>query len=146
MSGWHSWISIRLLNQWWSIVNSIPTGGNFIFCWNLLKLLDVNFIQKCQICVICENLDLVCGEMCTITKKVVYFPVRCTKECGSNRKNTKNLEMRLIIILHMKWHLFCADYFLRRTLRSTLYLGLMLQSPYTLKLMSRNFDWCNKLW
>ena len=24
MSDWHSWISIRLLNQWWSVVTSIP--------------------------------------------------------------------------------------------------------------------------
>ena len=30
---------------------------NFIFCRNLLNHLDMNFVQKCQICVICENLD-----------------------------------------------------------------------------------------
>ena len=24
MSDWHSWISIRLLNQWWSVLSSIP--------------------------------------------------------------------------------------------------------------------------
>ena len=35
-----SWISIRLLNQWWLVVSSIPTGGIFIFYWNLLKLLN----------------------------------------------------------------------------------------------------------
>ena len=41
ISGWHSWISVRLLNQWWSVVSLIPIGGNFIFCCNLLKPLDV---------------------------------------------------------------------------------------------------------
>ena len=35
-----SWISIRLLNQWWLVVSSIPTGGIFIFYWNLLKPLN----------------------------------------------------------------------------------------------------------
>ena len=39
-----------------SVVSSNPTGGNFIF----LRHLDANFVQKCQkcqICVIYENLD-----------------------------------------------------------------------------------------
>ena len=39
-----------------SVVSSNPTGGNFIF----LRHLDGNFVQKwqkCQICVIYENLD-----------------------------------------------------------------------------------------
>ena len=39
-----------------SIVSSSPTGGNF----NILRHLDANFVQKCQkcqICVIDENLD-----------------------------------------------------------------------------------------
>ena len=36
-----------------NVVSSIPTGGNFIFCWNILKSLDVNFEQKCQKCQIC---------------------------------------------------------------------------------------------
>ena len=56
MSGLHSWISIRLLNQWWSVASLIPIRGNFIFCWNLLQRLSVNFVLECQICVICENL------------------------------------------------------------------------------------------
>ena len=38
-------------------MSSIHAGGKFIFCWNLLKSLDVNFVQKCQICVICENVE-----------------------------------------------------------------------------------------
>ena len=39
-----------------SVMSSNPTGGNFIF----LRHLDANFVQKCQkcqICVIYENLD-----------------------------------------------------------------------------------------
>ena len=39
-----------------SVVSSNPTGSNFIF----LRHLDANFVQqcqKCQICVIYENLD-----------------------------------------------------------------------------------------
>ena len=39
-----------------SVVSSNPIGGNFIF----LRHLDANFVQKwqkCQICVIYENLD-----------------------------------------------------------------------------------------
>ena len=36
-----------------SVVSSNPTGGNFIF----LRHLYVNFVQKCQICVIYENFD-----------------------------------------------------------------------------------------
>ena len=39
-----------------SVVSSNPTGGNFIF----LRHFDANFVQKCQkcqICVIYENLD-----------------------------------------------------------------------------------------
>ena len=38
------------------MVSSIPTGGNFDVCWNLLKPLNVYFVQKCQICVIYGNL------------------------------------------------------------------------------------------
>ena len=41
-----------------SVVSLSPTGGNFIF----LRHLDANFVQKwqkCQICVIYENLDSV---------------------------------------------------------------------------------------
>ena len=41
-----------------SVVSSSPTGGNFIF----LRHINANFIQKCQkcqICVIYENLDSV---------------------------------------------------------------------------------------
>ena len=39
-----SWISIRLLNQWWLVVSSIPTGGNLIF------LLTPFMIPWCQFC------------------------------------------------------------------------------------------------
>ena len=42
------------------IVSSIPTEGNFIFCWNFFKSFNVNIVQKCQKCQICvenENLD-----------------------------------------------------------------------------------------
>ena len=37
--------------QWWLLLllSSNPTGGNFFFI--LIKNLDVNFVQKCQICV-----------------------------------------------------------------------------------------------
>ena len=31
--------------------------GNFIFCWIFWKPIDVNFVQKCQICVVDETLD-----------------------------------------------------------------------------------------
>ena len=57
MSGWHSWISIKLLNQWWSVAKFNFQLEATIFCCNLLKPFDVNFVQKCQICVICENLE-----------------------------------------------------------------------------------------
>ena len=38
-----------------SVVSSIHTGGNLFFVEAFLKLLDVSFEQKCQICVINEN-------------------------------------------------------------------------------------------
>ena len=38
-------------------VSSIPTGGNYFFL--LFKTLDVNFVQKCQICV--ENEKPACS-------------------------------------------------------------------------------------
>ena len=31
-----------------SLVGSIPTGGNFIFCWDFFKPLDVNSGYKCK--------------------------------------------------------------------------------------------------
>ena len=40
-----------------SVVSSISTGGNFVFCWNILKPLNVDIVQKCQICVLNENLN-----------------------------------------------------------------------------------------
>ena len=49
-----SWIDIRLANQWWSVVSSIPTGGNFIFLRHLFVI--VQKCQKYQICDIYENL------------------------------------------------------------------------------------------
>ena len=36
-----------------SVVSLSPIGGNFIF----LRHLNANFLQKCQTCVIYENLD-----------------------------------------------------------------------------------------
>ena len=36
-----------------SVVSSSPTGGNFIF----VRHLNDNFVEKCQICVIYENLE-----------------------------------------------------------------------------------------
>ena len=59
------------IGSWWgittskpvmvTIVSSIPTGGNFIFCWNFLKPLDVSFVQKyqkCQICIRKNSIDV----------------------------------------------------------------------------------------
>ena len=43
--------TVRLLNQWWSVVSSIPTEGHFMFCWSFLRHPNANFVQKCQICV-----------------------------------------------------------------------------------------------
>ena len=40
----YSWTSTRLLNQWWSVVNSISTGGNFIF---FLKPFQTPLCQFC---------------------------------------------------------------------------------------------------
>ena len=39
------------------VVSSFQTGDNFIFWWNFLKPIDVNFVQKCQTCVVKENLE-----------------------------------------------------------------------------------------
>ena len=51
-----SWLGWALASQASdSVVSSVPTGGNFVFCWNILKLIDVNFVQKCQICVVSKN-------------------------------------------------------------------------------------------
>ena len=38
-----------------AVVSSNPTRGNIIFCQNFFKTLDVNFVQKCQICVENKN-------------------------------------------------------------------------------------------
>ena len=48
--GQQCWISIRLLNQWQSHWRQL------YFLLKLFNTLDVNFVQKCQICVICKNL------------------------------------------------------------------------------------------
>ena len=49
LAGWvRYWPSNPLMV---GVVSSIPTGSNFIFCWNFLKTYDVNIVQKCQICV-----------------------------------------------------------------------------------------------
>ena len=45
---------IILLNQWWSVVSWIPNGDDFNFCF-FLKPLDVNFVQKYQICVFAKT-------------------------------------------------------------------------------------------
>ena len=36
--------------------------GNFVFCRNFLKNLHVNFVQRCQICVIYENLERITSK------------------------------------------------------------------------------------
>ena len=46
MADWYNWISITLLNQWWSDVSSIPTGGNFITT-NNSSCRKVMFSQAC---------------------------------------------------------------------------------------------------
>ena len=40
-----------------AVVSSNPTGGSFFFL--LFKTIDVNFVQKCQICVENEKPDCV---------------------------------------------------------------------------------------
>ena len=42
MSNWYNLISIRLLNQWWSVLWVQFHWRQHIFCWNSLKLFDVN--------------------------------------------------------------------------------------------------------
>ena len=44
MTDWQSWMSTRVLMI--SILGLIPIRGNFIFCWNFLKPLNVNFLYK----------------------------------------------------------------------------------------------------
>ena len=41
-----------------AVVSSNPTGGNFFLLF--FKTLDVNFVQKCQICVENEKPDFIC--------------------------------------------------------------------------------------
>ena len=64
MSDWHSWISIRLLNQWWSVVSSFPTGDNFTGCsfenpsmWILYR--NVRFVSLAKTSTI-WNFDVWC--------------------------------------------------------------------------------------
>ena len=55
--------------------------ANFIFCWNFLRHIDANFVQKCQkcqICVIYENLDYGCVNNWTIKCNEIHFSGRKT--------------------------------------------------------------------
>ena len=56
MSGWHSCISIRLLNQWWSVTSWIPTGDNFYF-----------LLLRCRFCT--KNSEM--SELCYFRKPLV---------------------------------------------------------------------------
>ena len=53
MSGCHSWISISDGQLW----VQFPLEAISFFAETIKKTLDVNFAQKCQICVIYENLE-----------------------------------------------------------------------------------------
>ena len=57
---WHiDWVgkAVRILIQWWLLLwVQIPLEATFFL---LFKTLDVNFVQKCQICVEKENFDCV---------------------------------------------------------------------------------------
>ena len=48
MSGWHSWISIRLVNQWTSVVGSIPTFQT-AWCQFCTKMSDLSYMRKPQL-------------------------------------------------------------------------------------------------
>ena len=55
--------------------------ANFSFCWNFLRHIDANFVhkrQKCQICVIYENLDYNYVNNRTIMCNEIHFSGRKT--------------------------------------------------------------------
>ena len=65
-----------------SVVSSNPTGSNFIF----LRHLDANFVQKwqkCQICVIYENLECLCNF-----SEEAYVCVKGTQQCSLSSRDT----------------------------------------------------------
>ena len=49
-----------------AVFSSNPTGGNFFFL--LLKTLNVNFVQKCHICVENEKPECFCTYKCVDEK------------------------------------------------------------------------------
>ena len=74
-----------------SVVSSNPTGGNFIF----LRHLDANFVQKwqkCQICVIYENLDCQYYRFCAFVENL---------DDHYAFKVTENFAMHTIYIIYM---------------------------------------------
>ena len=64
----------------------------FYFCWNLLKALNVNFVQKCQICVICKNLDSIIYKI--LDKKIPY----CAIEVSGSIAKTEGFKKSILVL------------------------------------------------
>ena len=52
-----------------SVVSSNPAGANFILFLKLFKTLDVNYVQKCQICVEKEKPGCVDNQCINVPNK-----------------------------------------------------------------------------
>ena len=73
VAGWIWYLTSKPLKV--SVVSSIPTRDSFMFCWNFLKSLKVNFVQKrqkCQIFIFYEKLEWV-GWQSLLTNCQVSF-------------------------------------------------------------------------
>ena len=58
-----------------AVVSSNPTMGNYIFLLKLFKLLNVNIVQKCQVCV--ENENHECKNRHNGNSLVFYKNIAC---------------------------------------------------------------------
>ena len=104
MSGWHSWISIRLQNKWWPVVSSIPTGGNFIFaetfkktarCQFCTEMSDLCYLRKPQI----SRLPRLASRRSVLYKFIGTFRWQTCQLCVFREKNSGIIVKSLFTII-----------------------------------------------
>ena len=54
------------------VLSSISTGGNLIFFAETTKTCDVNFVEKCQICVVNKNLECIIYLFLLLDDLILY--------------------------------------------------------------------------
>ena len=98
-------------------MSSIPTGGNFVFCLNFLKLLDVQKCQKYRICVENENFDYTYEEPLSPNKDIsaLYNQFKAdgfgAYMCESLLQLHQNIKSEVVLLFKLKLQQPRNDYF-----------------------------------